>query len=197
MENTEQIRSFIAIELPEELKLELGRLQASLRVDRPRIKWVDPNSMHLTLKFLGNVPAAKIDAITRAMTESAAKISPFQLEVGRLGAFPSLKQAQVVWVGLCGELDRIRQLHAFLEASLSRLGFATEKRPFSPHLTQARVGNEASPDERQRLGELIATTSFGADKVIRVNSINLMRSQLTSQGAIYTKISSAELKQDR
>jgi len=197
LENTEQIRSFIAIELPEELKLKLGRLQASLRVDRPRIKWVDPNSMHLTLKFLGNVPAANIDAITRAMTESAAKIFPFQLEVGRLGAFPSLKQVQVVWVGLGGELDRIRQLHKFLEASLSRLGFAAEKRSFSPHLTLARVGNEASPDERQRLGELIATTSFGADKVIRVNSINLMRSQLTSQGAIYTKISSAELKQDR
>jgi 2'-5' RNA ligase len=106
----EQVRSFIAIELPEELKLELGRLQASLRVDRPRIKWVDPKGMHLTLKFLGNVPTAKIDAITRAMTESAAKIFPFQLEVERLGAFPSLKQVQVVWVGLGGELDRIRQI---------------------------------------------------------------------------------------
>jgi len=193
----EQIRSFIAIKLPEELRLELDRLQTSLKVDKPRIKWVDPNGMHLTLKFLGNVPAAKIDAITHAMTESAAKISPFQLEVGRLGAFPSLKKVQVVWVGLGGELDRTRQLHKSLEAGLSRLGFAAEKRAFSPHLTLARVGNDASSDERQRFGELIAAANFETDKVITVNSIVLMKSQLTSRGAIYTKISSAELRQDR
>jgi len=195
--NMEQIRSFIAIELPEELKLELGRLQEKLKIDRPRIKWVKPEGMHLTLKFLGNVPKPNINDITQAMTESAAKVSPFQLEVGHLGVFPSLKRVQVVWVGLDGELDRIKQLHKSLEAGLSLLGFAAEKRPFSPHLTLARVSNEAPPEERQRFGELIAATNFETDKVITVNSIVLMRSQLTSQGAIYTKISSAELKQDR
>lgn len=193
----EQIRSFIAIELPQELKLELGRLQASLKVDKPRIKWVNPEGMHLTLKFLGNVPATSINDITQAMTESAAKVSPFKLEVGHLGVFPNMKRVQVVWVGLGGELDRIKQLHKLLEINLSRLGFAAEKRPFSPHLTLARVGNEASPDERQRFGELIATTSFETDKVIPVNSIVFMKSQLTSQGAIYTKIGLAELKKDR
>ena len=125
----EQVRSFIAIELPEELKLELGRLQASLRIDRPRVKWVDPKGMHLTLKFLGNVPTAKIDAITRAMTESADKVPPFRLQVGHLGAFPNLKRVQVVWVGLGGELDSIRQLHKLLEASLSQLGFDAESDP--------------------------------------------------------------------
>jgi len=193
----EQIRSFIAIELPEELKRELGRLQTGLKADKPRIRWVNPEGMHLTLKFLGNVPAAKIDAITQVMTESAARVSPFRLEVGHLGAFPNMKHVQVVWVGLGGELDRIRQLHKYLEAGLSRLGFVAEKRPFSPHLTLARVGNEASPEERQRFGELIAATGFETDKVITVNGIVLMRSQLTSRGAIYSKISSAELKQDR
>lgn len=191
----EQIRSFIAIELPQELKLELGRLQASLKVDKPRIKWVKPEGMHLTLKFLGNVPTTSISDITQAMTESAAKVSPFRLEAGHLGAFPNLKRVQVVWVGLGGELDRIEQLHKLLEINLSRLGFAAEKRPFSPHLTLARVGNEASSDERQRFGELIAAASFEADKVIPVNGIVLMKSQLTSQGAVYTKIGLAELKQ--
>jgi 2'-5' RNA ligase len=190
----EQIRSFIAIELPEELKLELGRLQASLKVDKPRVKWVNPEGMHLTLKFLGEVPVDKIDAITKVMTDSADKVSPFRLEVGHLGTFPNLKKVQVVWVGLGGELDSIRQLYKLLEAGLSRLGFAAEKRDFSPHLTLARVGNEASPEERQRFGEIIAAASFETDKVISVKSINLMRSQLTSRGAIYTKISSAELK---
>jgi 2'-5' RNA ligase len=164
-------------------------------VDKPRVKWVDPKGMHLTLKFLGNIPATNINDITQAMTESAAKVSPFKLEVGHLGAFPNLKRVQVVWVGLGGELDRIKQLYKLLEANLSRLGFTAEKRDFSPHLTLARVGNEASPDERQRFGELIDTTSFETDKVIPANSIVLMKSQLTSQGAVYTKIGSAELKQ--
>jgi 2'-5' RNA ligase len=192
----EQIRSFIAIELPQELKLELGRLQASLKVDKPRIKWVNPEGMHLTLKFLGNVPIPKIDAIIQVTSESAKKVPPFQLEVGHLGAFPSLKRVQVVWVGLGGELDRIKQLHKLLEAGLSRLGFTAEKRPFSPHLTLARVGNEASAEERQRFGELIAAAGFEMDEVITVNSIALMRSQLTSKGAIYSKISSAGLKRE-
>lgn len=193
----EQIRSFIAIELPRELKLELGRLQASLKVDRPRVKWVDPSGMHLTLKFLGNVPANKIDAIGQVMAESAAKISPFRLDVGQLGAFPNLKRVQVVWVGLGGELDKIRQLHKYLEASLSKLGFAAENREFSPHLTLARVGNEASLEERQRFGELITATGFETDSTITAKSIDLMKSQLTSRGAVYTRISSAELRQGR
>ncbi len=189
----EQVRSFIAIELPEELKLELVRLQANFRVDKPRIKWVDPKGMHLTLKFLGNVPVPKINAITRAITESAAKISPFQLEVGRLGAFPSLKRVQVVWVGLGGELDSIKKLHRLLETSLSQLGFATEKRPFSPHLTLARVGNEASPDERQRFGELIAGTRLEASYSFKVEAVSLIKSQLSREGAIYSRLSSARL----
>jgi 2'-5' RNA ligase len=192
----EQVRSFIAIELPDELRLELGRLQARLRVDRPRVKWVDPSGIHLTLKFLGNIPVASIEPVTQALTESASKVSPFQLTIQQLGAFPNLRRVQVVWVGLGGELDKVNELYRLIEASLSHLGFTAEQRPFAPHLTLARLSNEALPDEQQRFGELIAGTSFESREVIRVNSINLMRSQLTSQGAIYSKISSAELKKN-
>jgi len=192
----EQIRSFIAIELPKELRLELGRLQAKLKVDRPRVKWADPNGIHLTLKFLGDIPIASIEPITRALTESAGKVPPFQLTVQQLGAFPSLKSVQVVWVGLGGELDKVDELYQLIEANLSHLGFAAEQRPFTPHLTLARLANEASPGERQRFGELIAGTSFECVEVIRVDCVNLMKSQLTSQGAIYSKISSAELKKN-
>lgn len=190
----EQIRSFIAIELPEELKLELANLQVKLRTDKPRVKWVDHNGMHLTLKFLGNIPVNKIDDITRVMTESAANISPFKLTVGNLGVFPNLKRVQVVWVGLGGDLDGIRQLHKSLEDGLSKLGFDAEKRAFSPHLTLARVGNEASSEDREHFGGLISNTNFKTDKIINVNGIVLMKSQLTSRGAIYTKIGSAGLE---
>ncbi len=190
----EKIRSFIAIELPGELKLELVQLQARLKVDnQPRIKWVNPNGMHLTLKFLGNIDPTMIDPITEAMTGAAQKIPPFTLDIQQLGVFPGLKRVQVIWVGLGGDVDKMKQLHRLLEANLARLGFTPEQRPFKPHLTLARVGNEALPDERQRLGELIADTRFETNQLIRVDSINLIRSQLTREGAIYSRISSAEL----
>jgi 2'-5' RNA ligase len=193
----EKVRSFIAIELPAELRQGLAQLQVRLKVDKPRVKWVDPNSIHLTLKFLGSVDPTMIGAIAQAMTESAQSISPFQLEVQPgLGAFPNLKRVQVVWVGLGGELEKLGQLQGLLEANLSRLGFAPETRAFKPHLTLARLGNEASPEERQRFGELIAATKFELSCRIRVDALSLMKSQLTREGAIYSKLNSADLKKD-
>jgi len=190
----EKIRSFIAIELPDELKLGLTQLQTRLKADnQPRIKWVNPNGMHLTLKFLGNIDPTMIDPITEAMTNAAQKIPPFTLDIQQLGVFPSLKRVQVVWLGLGGEIDRLSQLHQFIEANTARLVFTPEQRSFKAHLTLARVSNEASPDERQYFGDIIADTKSEISQSIKVDSIKLIRSQLTREGAIYSQISSAKL----
>jgi len=191
----EQIRSFIAIELPEEIKVGLAELQARLKSGmQPAVKWADPYSIHLTLKFLGNIAVDKIAAITKAMEEAAQEISPFQLEVKNLGVFPNLRRVQVVWVGINGEVDKLSQLQQRIELNLVPLGFAPESRPFVPHLTLARLRERASPDERQKFGQLIGGTKLEAVYTIKVDSINLMRSQLTREGAIYSQISSVELK---
>jgi 2'-5' RNA ligase len=190
----EQIRSFIAIELPDELKSELVKLEARLKsVDQPFVKWVDPYSIHLTLKFLGNVTAGRINEITEAIEEAAKGVYSFNLQVKDLGVFPNPRRVQVAWVGLSGEIDKIARLQQRIESSLVPLGFAPESRKFVPHLTLARVRNQALFSERQRLGELITSTSFEAVHNIKVDSISLMRSQLTRQGAIYSRISSARL----
>ena len=191
----EQVRSFIAIELPDELKLGLTQLEARLKIGKqPGVKWVDPYSIHLTLKFLGSVAVDRIGEITKAMEVAVQGISPFHLEVKGLGAFPNLRRVQVAWVGVSGEVDSINRLQQRIEANLARLGFALESRPFTPHLTLARFRNWASLEERQRFGELIANTRFEAVYSIAVDAINLMRSQLTREGAIYSRISSVELK---
>ena len=191
----EQVRSFIAIELPDELKLGLAQLEAQLKVSKqPWVKWVDSNSIHLTLKFLGNIATDRISQITWAMEEAAQGISPFHLEVSDLGVFPNLRRVQVVWVGISGEMDKLSQLQQHLESNLARLGFAPESRPFTPHLTLARLRDRASLDERQRFGQLIASTRFEAAYTIIVEAISLMRSQLTREGAIYSRISSVKLK---
>lgn len=189
----EQIRSFIAIELPDELRLELGRLQRQLGQRQPWIKWVDPQSIHLTLKFLGDISVDRIAAITRAMAAAAQDIPPFRLEVSNPGAFPNLRRVQVVWVGVGGEIERLRQLQQRLESQLAPLGFSPENREFTAHLTLARLRPQATPGERETLGKLIATTRFETVHSTEVQAINLMKSQLTREGAIYTRISSVEL----
>jgi len=191
----EQVRSFIAIELPGDLKEGLAQLQAQLKLSKPpSVKWVDPYSVHLTLKFLGNIAVGRIPEVTQAIKEATRGLSPFHLEVKGLGVFPNLRRVQVVWVGISGEVDRLGQLQHRIESNLVPLGFTAESRPFTPHLTLARLRDRALPDERERFGQLIASTKFETVYAIKVDSINLMRSQLTREGAIYSRLSSVELR---
>jgi 2'-5' RNA ligase len=193
----EQIRSFIAIELPTELKQALSRLENQLKSgNQPWVKWVKPDSIHLTLKFLGNIAVATTAAITRAIEESAHGIKPFRLTVRELGVFPNLKRVQVAWVGISGEIDELTRLQKRLESKLTPLGFTPESRPFTPHLTLARLSERASADERQGFGKLIAGTKFAAGD-IEVKDISLMKSQLTRAGAIYTRISQVRLDREQ
>jgi len=191
----ETVRCFIAIELPEEVKAGLRDIQAKLKSGGSApVKWVDPYSVHLTLKFLGGVDAAKISPIAAAMDEAARGIAPFSLKVEGLGAFPNLRRVQVVWVGVSGEVDRLADLQQRLENNLAQLGFAPENRRFTPHLTLARVRDRASLAEREGLGQLIAGTEFEAAPSFPVKEVSLMRSQLTREGALYSRLSAAALK---
>jgi 2'-5' RNA ligase len=186
----EQIRSFVAIELPEEAKKGLARLRRELERDEHRfVKWVEPGGIHITLKFLGNIPSERVTEITEAIRKAVQGISPFHLEISGLGAFPSLKQARVLWVGVGGEVDKLSTLQQNIDSALAALGFAKEERPFVPHLTLARIREGASPPERRSFGELVGSTTFEDKYPVKVEAIRLMRSQLTPAGAIYTCLS--------
>ena len=192
----EQIRSFIAIELPEEIKRELSRLEEKLQsAGYARVKWVDPAGIHLTLKFLGNIATDKIDAITAAIEKATQGIGPFNLIVKDLGAFPHLRRVQVAWTAIGGETDKLNQLQQGIESNLVDLGFERETRPFTSHLTLARLRNQVSTTERQQLGQLLASTPFQAGSFV-VNTISLMRSQLQRTGAVHSRISSVSLSND-
>ncbi len=190
----EQIRAFIAIELPEELKISLARLQDSLRSGREEfVKWVDPEGIHLTLKFLGNVPSDKIAEITEAIARAAKGVKPFYLQAQGVGAFPNLKSPKVVWVGLGGELQSLKNLQSRIERTLSELDFPAETKEFSPHLTLGRVRDKATSRERSQLGEALGALKFESSSAFLVDGISLMRSTLTSSGAIYNRLSSVKL----
>jgi len=191
----EPVRCFIAISLPDEVKAGLKELQVQLKSGhQTSIKWVDPYSVHLTLKFLGGVDGDKISPITAAMAEAVKGVPPFSLKVEDLGAFPNLRRVQVVWVGVSGEVNKLAHLQQRLESNLEGLGFAPEKRRFTPHLTLARVRDRASADEREALGQIISGTKFEAAGSFPVEAVNLMKSQLTREGALYSRISTAGLK---
>jgi 2'-5' RNA ligase len=192
---TEQIRTFIAIELPGVVKQALAQVQEKLKFtgDEP-VNWVDPQNVHLTLKFLGNVDVNNTGKIAAAMETASNGIPTFDIQIGGIGAFPNLKRVQIVWMGLSGDLVKLDQLHMRIEANLIPLGFTAETRPFTPHLTIARLRNYASPEIRQKLGELITATPFEEQYTINVNTVYLVRSQLTPQGPIYSRIGSVRLK---
>jgi len=193
--NPEGIRSFIAIELPEEARSGLGKLRNELeRVEQTFVKWVNTEGIHLTLKFLGSIPSKQVAEVGEAMEGATREISPFHLEISGLGAFPNLKQPRVLWVGISGELDKLLGLQRNIDSALSPLGFTKEERPFMPHLTLARIRERASPGERRTFGELVVSTIFEDKYHIAVDAINLMRSQLTPAGAIYTRLSVVRLE---
>jgi 2'-5' RNA ligase len=179
------IRSFIAIELPEETRRTLTAIQEQLKQTGAGVRWVKPGSIHLTLKFLGNILPAQVDDIAAAAAQIVRDESPITLCAAGLGAFPSQRKPRVIWVGLRGEVERLVSIQARIENALETLGFAQEQRPFRPHLTIGRV------KDRRRLQTLIdaMTTlelpefnSFDAAEII------LYKSDLRPTGAIYTKL---------
>ena len=192
--NPEEIRSFIAIELPEEVRGGLARLRNELKRNEHKfVKWVNPDGLHLTLKFLGNIPSKRVTEIINAIEEVTQGVSAFHLEISGLGAFPSLRQARVFWVGIGGEVDKLSKLQQNIDSALAVLGFAKEERSFVPHLTLARLRPGASPLERRSFGELVDPTIFEDKYHIEVEAVSLMRSQLTPAGAVYTRLSAVEL----
>jgi len=191
----EQIRSFIAIELPDPVKASLSSLKDMMRPARhPYVKWVGPEGIHLTLKFLGNIAQNRVPLIIEAIAQASQGVSPFQLQIGGLGAFPNLQRPQVIWVAIKGEVEKLAMLQTGIEQALVPLGFAAESRSFTPHLTLGRLRERASPGERRSIGEVMMATEFESGPAMEVKEISLMRSKLTPSGAIYSRLAVIELE---
>ncbi len=191
----ESIRAFIAVELPGEVTPFLARLQDDLRKhEQSTVKWVDPESIHLTLKFLGNIDASKVDAIAAAISGAAKAIGLLRLRLGAPGAFPNLRAPRVICIGLEGQTEGLSNLHRNIERALVPLGFPPEERRFSPHLTLGRVRDKAAPNERRLLGEAVSSLKLETSLPFEAMAVSLMRSTLTREGAIYDRLTSAALE---
>jgi 2'-5' RNA ligase len=189
----EKIRAFIAVELPSFLKEELGRIESILKAGNTTpVKWVDFESIHLTLKFLGDIESSRVGEIIEGIKNACVGISPFELKIKGLGVFPNPARTRIAWVGLVDATDELSLLQRNIESEMEKLEYERETRKFSPHLTLARVRDQATPDERERFGNLVTATAFSSER-ITVNSVSLMKSHLTRQGALYTRLGSIRL----
>jgi 2'-5' RNA ligase len=193
--SNEQIRSFIAIELPEEVKTGLRRIQTELKLpEHTFVKWVAPDGIHLTLKFLGNISPQKVAEITSVMEQASQGLGTFRLEITEVGAFPNMRQPRVLWVGIRGEVDKLVAWQQRIDNGLMPLGFAKEARAFTPHLTLARLREGCSPGDRRDFGEMVAKTPVEVNYKFNVASLNLMKSQLLPGGAVYNRLAEVKLK---
>lgn len=184
------IRSFISIDLPEDIKAELTRLQSILKAGDPSwLRWVNPANIHLTLKFLGDLSGDKIEEVKMALEDAAKGTGFFSLNIEGTGVFPNAKRIQVVWVGLGGDLNTLLDLQKRVEDNMEIIGYPPEGREFTPHLTLARVRFRPPPNELQKLTQLLTVTRPLESKFL-VKNVNLMESRLTPQGAIYSKLGS-------
>jgi RNA 2',3'-cyclic 3'-phosphodiesterase len=190
----ESVRCFVAVELAPRTRAELGRLEGELKraVTCPA-KWVAPEGIHLTLCFLGEISQDLVGPVKAAVAATSAQHAPLGLELAGLGAFPNLQRPQVVWVGLAGQTAQLSRLQKALEDSLVPLGYQPETRPFSPHLTLARLRPGMLPAECQSLAAVIARPSSLPHAKISVNEVSLMQSRLTPAGAVYTRLGAARL----
>jgi len=185
-----EIRCFIALNLPAEIKGRLAELEARLKEARADVSWVKPENVHLTLKFLGGVEEARVPLVKRAVQEGLRREGPLVLTLAGLGVFPNPRSPRVVWVGVGGDTERLQNLQERLEQALGEVGFPREARSFSPHIT---LGRMRSRQGATGLMELVGR--LGANEVgsMRAESIELMRSQLHPAGAVYTILESFPL----
>jgi 2'-5' RNA ligase len=200
------IRSFIAIELPPDVRAALSQLQAQLKRDLlrelggragdARLQWVKPDAIHLTLKFLGDISEEQVSEIRRALSPAIERQSSFALTVGGVSVFPDLRAPRVLWIGV-GEMpampgQSVQALAKMIDGVMATLNFAPESKPLRPHLTLARIkaGGREVGSALASLGVCSAVISAGT---LEVREVALMKSDLQPSGAVYARLFSLPL----
>lgn len=175
------IRAFIAIDLSDEAKAVLGDVGETLasRIPSGAVKWVEPERMHLTLRFLGNTPLDKLGELRAALDAVGEQHAPFRLTLNALGCFPNERSPRVIWVGVEGDIAQAEALRATIEEKIAPLGWEQDEKPFRPHLTLGRVKDNKAAIELP-WGHGVAPAA------IHVEEIVLFESQLRRSGPEYS-----------
>jgi RNA 2',3'-cyclic 3'-phosphodiesterase len=194
----EAVRAFIAIDLPEEIRHALNTVEQQIQARggepaRKAIRWVSAGNMHLTLKFLGEVSTSNLQSLSQKLKEEANRHAALTFTVSGLGAFPNVRRPRVLWVGVQAP-PGLLALQKSIETGAQRLGYQSEERPFSPHLTLGRTVQNARPEEVTALARALSEVEVGELGQVRVDHICLYRSDLRPSGAVYTLLQAFPLR---
>ena len=184
------MRTFIAVPLPKECQNLLEQMQQSLRACKAEVRWVAITSIHLTLKFLGEVDPEAIPTLNVRLSEACKSERHFELRLRSLGCFPNSRNPRVLWCGIDGATESLLRLQHVVECACAELGFPPEDRPFHPHLTLGRIqgGRNVQP--------LLERIAIGSDLEcsFRADCLHIYKSSLKPQGALYTVLHTIMLK---
>ena len=188
------LRAFIALEIPSEIQMKVHQETNTLRkgIDS-LVRWVPTHNMHLTLKFLGDISPNNLEFLMQMLRREAEAIHCFAIHLAGLGSFPSLKRPRVIYVGIQAP-SALEVLQRGIESASRRLGYETEERPFSAHLTLGRVKQNISAVDQQKIRRALENTQVDLLGTARVDSVHLYKSELNPGGSIYTRLYSAPLK---
>ncbi len=166
-------RIFLAIDLPAHLIDAIRHEQLRWKKSNAGVKWVDPGQIHLTLKFIGEIAESRLKQLIEAAEGVCRQLPRFDLAIQGTGAFPSIARPRVFWLGVSGDIDKLRTLHAAIEAGLEKIGFPREDRRFSPHLTIARTKRDKNLKEllRQMAKTKLPSEAFNVKEVVIYQSI--------------------------
>jgi 2'-5' RNA ligase len=185
-----KIRTFIAVTIGDDVRARTAKLMERLRPAAPNVKWVEPEGLHWTLSFLGNVDGCETGDVCAVVAEAALEHEPFDLEIRGAGAFPSPDRPRTLWLGVGEGRDQMIALQASVEKSLESLGFRGEARRYTPHLTIGRPGRGQSPPELA--AELANLADFHGGTTL-VDEVTIFSSELTRNGPIYDPLGFAPL----
>ncbi len=188
------LRAFLAAEIPCNLQDSIQTATAGLRqlLGGDLVRWVPVRNVHLTLKFLGDVSPSSLDLIEHMLQIEAGRYQPFEARVEGFGCYPNPRRPRILWVGLLAP-PSLASLQRDLDAASARLGYPSEDRDFSPHLTIGRVRQSASASEIQKIRNEVERVQVGNLGTTRVEAIHLFKSDLLPTGSVYTKLFTAPL----
>ncbi|MHB8898016.1 MAG: RNA 2',3'-cyclic phosphodiesterase [Thermoguttaceae bacterium] len=187
----QSVRTFIAVEVSEAVRAAAAKVIRQLARCDASIRWVEPENMHLTLKFLGEVETIELPDICRAVEAAAAEVQGFTFDVAGVGAFPKPDRPRTIWLGVTAGVEQLEHLQKQIEKGLKRLGYPPENRRFSPHLTLGRV-KQPGP-QLDELAELIRSLSERSAGTTEVDEVTVFSSELTREGPIYQPMAHASL----
>ena len=191
---SDTVRVFVAVGISEDAREQLVDAVDRIRSEVPNgIQWANPAGMHLTLKFLGNIPASGVAPLLECLGPVANKHEAFSLKLDGLGMFPNRRNPRVLWAGASGDLDALSRLQLSAEAAINALGHPPEQRPFRPHITLGRPRRSVTDRQLSRVGSVVSELVPPRTVCWRVTSIEVMRSELHPSGARYTVLGSVPL----